>query len=330
MQRLKWTISPANRQALKKQLANLGAPDFKTEQSCDYRLDYASGGGKVIVKQFSNGTLYVEGAEGALLGQIQQVANQMGQSQSVGSTKSTSTSLSNKPNTYGTKTTASGARIIQIQYPYIGQDESGKGDYFGAPVVAGILLTQDEEAALQSVGVQDSKNLSASQISSMARVIRSTIPASQIVVKMWTVEAYNDEYDGFKAKGKTLNTMLGHAHADVLKALYEANPTAKLAIIDQFSTADTIQPALGRGKICLIEQTPKAEAYTAVAAASILARDEFVTRMKALEAELGVTLPLGAANIVIGAGKAVIRKHGEAALKRVAKLHFKTTEAVLS
>jgi ribonuclease HIII len=329
MQRLKWTIPPSQRQAVKRALLELGQAAIKTEQSCDYRLDYQGPGVKVIAKQFSNGTLYVEGQDSPLLQRIQTIINGLGDSKTVGKTSSSSTSgpSSETKSRYAKPTVNTG---IQLSYPYIGQDESGKGDYFGAPVVAGVVLNQDQEAALKQAGVRDSKDLSPAQITSLARVIKSLLPPEQIHVLSWSVEDYNSTYESFKAKGKSLNHLLGKAHADVYTALTTACPDTSLAIIDQFSVSDTIGPAVGRHKPCPIEQTPKAEAYTAVAAASIIARDVFVTHLKDLEAEFGLRIPLGAANgIVIPAGQAVVRQYGEAGLRRVAKLHFKTTESVL-
>jgi ribonuclease HIII len=43
----------------------------------------------------------------------------------------------------------------------------------------------------------------------------------------------------------------------------------------------------------------------------------------------GVTLPLGASASVISAAKQVIQKHGNEALGKVVKLHFKTTQQVI-
>ena len=68
----------------------------------------------------------------------------------------------------------------------------------------------------------------------------------------------------------------------------------------------------------------------AVAAASILARAEFLIRLKRLSEEVGTTLPKGASPAVELAARMVIKKHGHERLESVAKLHFKTTQAVLT
>ena len=66
------------------------------------------------------------------------------------------------------------------------------------------------------------------------------------------------------------------------------------------------------------------------AAASILARAEFLIRLKRLSSDVGTTLPKGASPAVELAAKMVIKKHGQERLGEVAKLHFKTTQAVLA
>ena len=72
-----------------------------------------------------------------------------------------------------------------------------------------------------------------------------------------------------------------------------------------------------------------AESDLAVAAASILARAEFLFRLRYLSDEIGTMLPKGASPAVELAGRMIVKKHGEERLGSVAKLHFRTTQAVL-
>jgi ribonuclease HIII len=60
-----------------------------------------------------------------------------------------------------------------------------------------------------------------------------------------------------------------------------------------------------------------------------VARAEFVRRLERLAAQWGMPLPKGASPAVEAAAKALVRKHGQEGLAKVAKLHFKTTKAVL-
>ncbi|MGZ4032799.1 MAG: hypothetical protein ACXVP2_11645 [Tumebacillaceae bacterium] len=60
-----------------------------------------------------------------------------------------------------------------------------------------------------------------------------------------------------------------------------------------------------------------------------MARDALLTWHNDVKRDTGISLPKGASNIVIKAGKDYVRKLGNDALGNVAKLHFKTTDAVL-
>ena len=78
-----------------------------------------------------------------------------------------------------------------------------------------------------------------------------------------------------------------------------------------------------------LRTTDKAESDLAVAAASIVARAEFLLRLQHLSDEIGTTLPKGASPAVDLAGHMIVKKHGEKRLESVAELHFKTTQDVL-
>jgi ribonuclease HIII len=66
-----------------------------------------------------------------------------------------------------------------------------------------------------------------------------------------------------------------------------------------------------------------------VAAASILARERFIDWMDKTSVAGGVKLPLGASDAVIQAGRELVGRYGVDALRKAAKLHFRTTNAVL-
>jgi ribonuclease HIII len=60
-----------------------------------------------------------------------------------------------------------------------------------------------------------------------------------------------------------------------------------------------------------------------------VARAEFLLRLKRLSEDVGTTLPKGASPAVELAGRMIVKKHGEQRLSSIAKLHFKTTKAVV-
>ncbi len=204
----------------------------------------------------------------------------------------------------------------------IGIDESGKGDYFGPLVIAAVFVdatTQDELALMQ---VRDSKKISDGRILEMAPDIKIICPHSVITIGP---HKYNELY----AKIRNLNRLLAWGHAKALETLLE-RVSCERAIADQFGDERLILNALQeKGRKIVLEQRTKAESDIAVAAASILARAEFLVRLKRLSGEIGTTLPKGASPAVELAGKMVVKKYGQERLGTVAKLHFKTTKAVL-
>jgi ribonuclease HIII len=210
--------------------------------------------------------------------------------------------------------------------PRIGVDESGKGDFFGPLCVAGVYVNADVLSAWKTAGVRDSKAIgSDKKIGEIAKVIRSTRGCVYTVVPIGN-EAYNRLY----TKMRSVNTLLAWGHARVIENLLsdapKMNPPPVRAISDQFAASKEVtQKALmALGRDLELVQRHKAEEDMAVAAASILARDEFVTRLQRLSAQYGVHLPKGASTEVENAGREFVQKHGAKELPKVAKMHFRT------
>lgn len=205
----------------------------------------------------------------------------------------------------------------------IGIDESGKGDYFGPLVVAAVFVDSTTQGELKLMDVRDSKRLSDGRILEMAPDIKTICPYSVIAIGP---KKYNELY----TKIKNLNRLLAWGHAKALENLLEQGVNCERAISDQFGDERLILNALQeKGRRIVLEQRTKAESDVAVAAASILARAEFLLRLKRLSAEVGTTLPKGASPAVELAAKMIIKKHGRERLGSVAKLHFKTTQSIL-
>lgn len=205
----------------------------------------------------------------------------------------------------------------------IGIDESGKGDYFGPLVIAAVFVTPLEEAELSLMGARDSKRISDGRVLEMAGDIRQACKHSIVAIGP---ERYNQLYERIR----NLNKLLAWGHARALENLL-AEVDCPLAISDQFGDERFIQRALlEKGKTVQLVQRHRAEEDLAVAAASILARAEFLRRLKRLSDEIGTTLPKGASSAVELAGRMVVKKHGRERLGTVAKLHFKTTQSVLA
>jgi ribonuclease HIII len=205
----------------------------------------------------------------------------------------------------------------------IGIDESGKGDYFGPLVIAAVFVDATTQGELALMQVRDSKKISDGRILEMAPDIKTICQHS--VIAIGPVK-YNELY----AKIRNLNRLLAWGHAKALENLLE-RVSCERAIADQFGDERLILNALQeKGRKIVLEQRTKAESDLAVAAASILARAEFLLRLKRLSDEVGTTLPKGASPAVELAARMVVKKHGQERLGSVAKLHFKTTQTVLA
>jgi ribonuclease HIII len=212
--------------------------------------------------------------------------------------------------------------------PRIGVDESGKGDFFGPLVVAGVFVNETAAKQFMEIGVKDSKLISSDKrVASLAKEIRA---APGVVVDVVAIgpEAYNRLH----ASMRNVNDILGWGHARVIENILGRSGAAdcKKAVSDQFGNKRIVQQALmERGKKIQLVQRHRAESDLAVAAASILARDEFVRRLGKLSKQFGVPLPKGASEAVQEAGKQLVERHGRDALAKVAKLHFRTAQKIV-
>jgi ribonuclease HIII len=204
----------------------------------------------------------------------------------------------------------------------IGIDESGKGDYFGPLVIAGVYVAREQEEPLRAAGVRDSKALSDKKVAAFAEQIRVLCP--------FTIVAIGPErYNSLQTSFKNLNHLLAWGHARAIENLLEKVPCNRV-VADQFGDERFLKNALlAKGRTVTLIQKPRAEEEVAVAAASIIARAEFLRRLQELSTRYGVSLPKGASDTVITAGKEFVRRHGTEALGQVAKLHFRTTASVL-
>jgi ribonuclease HIII len=210
--------------------------------------------------------------------------------------------------------------------PRFGVDESGKGDFFGPLCIAGVYINKEVIHYWKDKGIRDSKNISSDKrIGELADLIRKSAGCVHTVVPIGN-EAYNRLY----VTMRSVNSMLAWGHARVIENLmgqkHRMNPPPELAISDQFAAnKETVANALmSLGRSIELLQRHKAEEDLAVAAASILARDEFVKRLAKLEKEFQMPFPKGASAAVDAAAKAFIEKHGVEQLPRVAKMHFRT------
>ena len=209
--------------------------------------------------------------------------------------------------------------------PHFGVDESGKGDFFGPLVVAGVYVDRGIARKLIDAGVQDSKRIgSDARIRAFAETIRKST-AGLIETVLIGPERYNELYQKFG----NLNKLLGWGHARVIENLLAKKSDCPRALSDQFADARVIEQSLLRhGRKIDIEQRTKAESDIAVAAASILAREAFINWLERRGKELGLRLERGVSANVKEAAKKLVEMNGPQVLRGLAKVHFRTAHEI--
>jgi len=232
---------------------------------------------------------------------------------------------------------------------WIGTDESGKGDYFGPLVIGGVYVDPKARGVLSNLKVRDSKKISDNVIKELDFQIRSVCVYSVVVIgpekynllynkmkdfQIRSVCVYSvvvigpEKYNLLYNKMKNLNKLLAWGHARVIENILLRVDCNK-AISDQFGSELYIKNALMKlGKKIELIQTPKAEADLGVAAASILARAEFLRKMQRLSEQCGFELPKGASEKVNLAAQKILEQMGKDVLNRFVKLHFKNTNRI--
>jgi ribonuclease HIII len=210
--------------------------------------------------------------------------------------------------------------------PHFGIDESGKGDFLGPLVIAGVYVDREIARHLLALGVTDSKKIgSDNRIHQLADEI-GRAPGLAGNVVLIGPEKYNSLYEKFG----NLNDLLAWGHARVIENLLLQRPDCKRSLSDKFANERVIQRALlKQAKEIQIDQQTKAESDIAVAAASILARERFVRWMESRGRALGIVLPKGVSAAVKSAARAIVEKAGRDSLHTVAKMHFRTSAEVL-
>ncbi len=329
---------PAMRNKVSAALRSVSHFEEKTEANCDYRLDFEERGERVIVRQFANGTLTIQQtaaiSEGAplfadLCRQVELITGMPTQADSITILAQEGGKGSQGPLSSSMTDTAISA-MHTFESPWIGTDESGKGDYFGPLVSAAVYVDDQILERLAALGVKDSKLLSDKRARELAARIRIICKDrfSEVVI---IPEQYNRLYEDFQKEDKTLNHLLAWGHYRALENLL-AIVECENIIVDQFANEHYLRSRLfaknAARKLNLI-QMPRAEANLAVAAASIIARDRFLIWLENMAMKYG-HLPKGASAEVVQTARAIVARRGKDELRMIAKLHFKTTQQVLA
>lgn len=207
---------------------------------------------------------------------------------------------------------------------YIGSDEVGNGSYFGGIVTASVLVRDQADVDfLLELGVRDSKKISDKKIREMAPQIKDRLEYA-------ISEAIPAQYNQAIASGLHIKEIMAILHNDAIGKVSVENPD--YVLIDEFASASKYSDYLeaSNKKVAYSDRLrfeKKAESkYLAVAAASILARDAFLTQIDTMSDFLHMPIKQGVTAKVKEQIAQLMRM--EIDLTQYAKVDFKTTEEV--
>ncbi|MDR0428732.1 MAG: ribonuclease HIII [Puniceicoccales bacterium] len=206
-----------------------------------------------------------------------------------------------------------------------GLDESGKGDLFGPLVSACVIAHGDTVKKWLHRGVKDSKDIhSPGNIFALEKDICQS-PEAVVEVFKVSMRKYNELYGKF---GNNLNHLLAWYHAKSLQNARARN-LVRHVVLDQFSRTPLVQKFFSKDDTVSITMRPRAEEDPVVAAASIVARAEYLRSMKELSKNAGEELLRGANSQVLEQAKRLIKRLGVDRLAEFAKLHFSTAQKAI-
>lgn len=208
-------------------------------------------------------------------------------------------------------------RATKTDRPIVGSDECGKGDYFGPLVVCAVRLTPEQSAELVGSAVRDSKLLSDAQCIKLGAALRGRY--AHAIARLDP-----PQYNATWGRLRNVNEVLADLHE---KAIRELAKPGDHVLVDKFASETLLAKRLAGLEIRL-EQRVRAESTPAVAAASIIAREEFLRALAELSETHAIDLHKGAGEPVDRAARRFVELHGHEGLVRVAKLHFKTTQKI--
>lgn len=220
---------------------------------------------------------------------------------------------------------------------WIGSDECGKGDYFGALVGCAVAVDEAMRPHLIRMGVMDSKLLTDQQITAVARDLYRQYK-DRINCLVLKPLKYNEIYTAMWHQGKNLNDLLAWLHYTLIRGLVERSmgenpvlPKPDGVLVDQFSSLCKVQQLCRRKDLGIpVVERHHAESDLAVAAASIIARYQFLHAHQEMSKYYQIEFPKGACKPIAKTLRQFVEIYTVKRLNEVAKLHFKTTVKYLS
>lgn len=201
----------------------------------------------------------------------------------------------------------------------IGCDEVGTGDYFGPVITCCCFIENSNILKIKALGIDDSKKMNDTVIIDVYKKLITLVEYSVVIC---LPNDYNKQIDLLKNS----NILKAKLHNEGLIDLTNKLSSNKYQIVmDQFANEKNYYSYLEKinaKKIKIDLFVTKAESkYLSVAAASVIARANFIDQMNILSKKCNFVLPYGSSqtNQIVKAGKKISQSY---ALTDFAKIHF--------
>lgn len=212
----------------------------------------------------------------------------------------------------------------------IGSDEVGNGSYFGPLTVCAVYLDPPLIELAQKLGAKDSKQLTDEAIQRIAQQLKNVIPYALTICSPAEYNRLN--------QSKNANAIKVHLHNLTIQKLYQTLTSQQknqlqTVFVDEFTSPKRYNDYLKNetnpyeGRVMFSKQGESK--HLAVASASIIAREAFLTSLKELGQPYGITLPSGAGANVDKIGRQLVHQFGSSILSHLAKMHFANTNKIL-
>lgn len=210
---------------------------------------------------------------------------------------------------------------------WIGSDEAGKGDFFGALTVCALCCPSGMGGVLRRMGARDSKGMSREGVRRVDADVRDS-GLFPFRVELMEPNEYNRSMERWKAEGGNSHDLLASMHGSAISHLLEEGCPATELVVDRFCRPARLSRHLPDDAPPL-EMMVRGERNPAVAAAAILARQAYMDNLAVLSKEYAVDLSPGAGPPADRAAARLVEIHGPDILTRVCKTHFRNAKTIL-
>lgn len=208
--------------------------------------------------------------------------------------------------------------------PQAGSDEVGTGDYFGPVCVCACYVDAQIYERIKHLSLVDSKQLSDSQIVSIAPQLLKEVPHSLLVLDNVKYNMVNASNNMNQIKAKMHNKCYVN-----LKKKGIALP--ELMVIDDFCGERNYYSYV-HGEPEIIEnihfETKAENKFISVACGAIIARYSFLYYLQKMSEKYGCQFPKGAGAQVDEFARMFVQKFSREELNNVAKINFKNTSKI--